>query len=64
MFLLKIPESNFSIFLFFLGGGGGEGAQIRGRFGLKTSIDFAYRVWFSRELWKCMNVFIISVSND
>ena len=25
MFLLKIPESNFSIFLFFFGGGG-EGA--------------------------------------
>ena len=26
--------------------------------------DFAYRVWFSRELWKCMNVFIISVPNE
>ena len=33
------------------------------RFGLKTSLDFAYRVWFSRELRECMNVFIISVSN-
>ena len=33
-------------------------------FGLKTGIDFAYRVWFSRELPKCMNVFIISASND
>ena len=31
-------------------------------FGLKTGIDFAYRVWFSRELPKCMNVFIISAS--
>ena len=33
-------------------------------FGLKTGIDFAYRVWFSRELPKCMNVVIISASND
>ena len=40
---------------FFLEGGGV-------RFGLKTSLDFAYRVWFSRELRECMNVFIISVS--
>ena len=42
--------------IFFLEGGGV-------RFGLKTSLDFAYRVWFSRELRECMNVFIISVSN-
>ena len=48
----KNPGSNF-----FFGGGGGV------RFGLKTSLDFAYRVWFSRELRECMNVFIISVSN-
>ena len=48
----KNPGSNF----FFWKGGGG-------RFGLKTSLDFAYRVWFSRELRECMNVFIISVSN-
>ena len=33
------------------------------RFGLKTGLNFAYRVWFSRELRECMNVFIISVSN-
>ena len=38
------------------------------RFGLKTGIDFAHfclnRVWFSRELRECMNVFFISVLNE
>ena len=29
-------------------------------FGLKTGLDFAYLVWFSRELRECMNVFIIN----
>ena len=48
--------------LFFGGGGGREGRGVR--FALNTGIDFAYRVWFSRELRECMNVFIISVLND
>ena len=38
------------------------------RFGLKTSIHFAHfggnRVWFSRELRECMNVFIVSIPNE
>ena len=49
-----MPES----ISFFLVEGRGE------RFGIKTGIDFAYRVWFSKELREYMNVFIISVSND
>ena len=54
--LLPKKKSRMEFFLFFLGGGV--------RFGLKTGLDFAYRVWFSRELRECMNVFIIiSVSN-
>ena len=37
-------------------------------FGLKTGIHFAHfglnRVWFLRELRDCMNVFIVSISNE
>ena len=50
----KNPGSDF-----FGGGRGGRGT----RFGLKTGLDFAYRVWFSSEPRERMNVFIISVSN-
>ena len=35
-----------------------------GRFGLKTGVDFAYRIWFSREQRQYINVSIISVPND
>ena len=41
-----------------------------GLFGLKTGIDFAHytlvwtRVWFSRELRECMNIFILSILNE
>ena len=56
----KIPNR---IIIFFRGGGAGEGGE-GVRFALKTGIDFAYRVWFSRELRECMNVFIILVLND
>ena len=49
------PGSKIFFCCFFFWGGG--------RFGLKTGIDLAYQVWFSRELRECTNVFIISVSN-
>ena len=38
------------------------------RFGLKTVYTLLIlvwnRVWFSRELWECMNVFIVSIPNE
>ena len=37
-------------------------------FGLKMGIDFAHfgliRVWVSRALQECMNLFIVSIPND
>ena len=50
------------------GGGMGVGVWFWGRFGLKTGMDFVHfgldRVWFSKELRKCMNLFFISVPNE
>ena len=61
-------------------GGGGEGLYklyrylppqrvwFLSRFGLKTGIEFVHfgldRVWFSRELRECINLFFISVPNE